>query len=1027
MSSPAPRRFASLSRVLAIVLCVFASFAAEAATDFETLIDGAFRTCWARCWSPRTSLLYGRKVAEVKKAATFTNGLYDWYKGTKEGYGAGMADCAISDGVALSGCVDRWAALAQEGVPADDPRMSETADWAAKLAQGLLNLASKHGYVGFVARGLCEEDGKSICSLSSIDQHTHWVHGLYRYAHSPMARPAILAEWRQRIAEVAARMERTVTSETEYNFGLCDGRPDPRGICRMWWPNETNSTGSCRLPSIYAAAYDATGDSRWKARYEELADKACADAACVTRNKREVRGWTGRTPTYVLLQMNASLEVMLGCEKDPVRRANLLEGLRQSAAEADYRAKTMWKDPKRKWYGMVPDAELALAQLMADNAPYDATELQIFTQAMTAGDPNDWWSLKTTHMFAAYWRARRRGLVPPGFTGAYPSPLAVEGTSRILFPSAAFELVTTGAADAYPGRHVNVRKGPVNLSACRELSILLSNRQDCVRTVRLSVKSAARQGRSPGGHVTLQPHGTGRIVCDLQPEPWCLDAPLAFVGMNGYPRAEEATGSNMFDIREVTSFHLYLPKGEPPDSFDVLDVRVGGAPRARTVYSAKTFLPFVDRYGQFAQGDWPGKVHDDADLAAARASEAAWLDAHAAGPSPDIDRWGGWTKGPRLKATGFFRTEKVNGRWWLVDPDGRLFWSNGIDCIDPGRPGHTATPVGFRESYFAWLPAQDDPVFGGFWGRQSWKAAHGFYAATNHLPFMTYSFVAANMVRKYGKDWRRQASELAHRRLRAWGLNTVANWSAAEVYSLGRTPYTLCLSTQGTPRRKGSKGWWGPLPDPENPAFASTLRTRARAAAKTMRNDPWCLGIFVDNELSWNSLPDLAHVADVYFATVAKVLREELPNHLYLGSRIAWGEPDVYRAAARHCDVVSVNVYEWRFERDLPEGSVDKPMINGEFHFGALDRGSFHSGLVVTRDQAERAANYRAYVESCLDHPRVVGTHWFQWRDQPLTGRPDGENYQIGFLTVTDAPYPELVEAARAVARTMYARRFEGQ
>ena len=194
-----------------------------------------------------------------------------------------------------------------------------------------------------------------------------------------------------------------------------------------------------------------------------------------------------------------------------------------------------------------------------------------------------------------------------------------------------------------------------------------------------------------------------------------------------------------------------------------------------------------------------------------------------------------------------------------------------------------------------------------------------------------------------------------------------------------------------------------------------------------MKDDPWCLGVFVDNELSWNDLPDLAHVADVYFATVAKVLKEELPNHLYLGSRIAWGEPDVYRAAARHCDVVSVNVYEWRFERDLPEGSADKPMINGEFHFGALDRGVFHSGLVVTHDQAERAANYRAYVESCLDHSRVVGTHWFQWRDQPLTGRPDGENYQIGFLTGTDAPYMELVEAARTVARTLYVRRWNGE
>ena len=98
-------------------------------------------------------------------------------------------------------------------------------------------------------------------------------------------------------------------------------------------------------------------------------------------------------------------------------------------------------------------------------------------------------------------------------------------------------------------------------------------------------------------------------------------------------------------------------------------------------------------------------------------------------------------------------------------------------------------------------------------------------------------------------------------------------------------------------------------------------------------------------------------------------------------------------------------------------------MIVGEFHFGALDRGLFHTGLAATRDQTERAVCYRAFVNACLDHPRYVGAHWFQWRDQPLTGRFDSENYQIGFVTVTDTPYPELVEAARDVARVMYRRR----
>ena len=132
----------------------------------------------------------------------------------------------------------------------------------------------------------------------------------------------------------------------------------------------------------------------------------------------------------------------------------------------------------------------------------------------------------------------------------------------------------------------------------------------------------------------------------------------------------------------------------------------------------------------------------------------------------------------------------------------------------------------------------------------------------------------------------------------------------------------------------------------------------------------------------------------------------------------------IYRAAARHCDVVSVNIYSRRPNRDLPAGAVDKPMINGEFHFGALDRGMFHTGLVATRSQQERAKCYRDYVNACLDHPRFVGTHWFQWQDQPLTGRSDGENYQIGFVTITDAPYPELVEAARDVAKGMYRRRW---
>ena len=55
-----------------------------------------------------------------------------------------------------------------------------------------------------------------------------------------------------------------------------------------------------------------------------------------------------------------------------------------------------------------------------------------------------------------------------------------------------------------------------------------------------------------------------------------------------------------------------------------------------------------------------------------------------------------------------------------------------------------------------------------------------------------------------------------------------------------------------------------------------------------------------------------------------------------------------------------------------------------------------------------------ADLRSALDNPDIVGCHWFQYVDEPLTGRLlDGENGNMGFVAVTDRPYGSLVSAAR--------------
>ena len=95
------------------------------------------------------------------------------------------------------------------------------------------------------------------------------------------------------------------------------------------------------------------------------------------------------------------------------------------------------------------------------------------------------------------------------------------------------------------------------------------------------------------------------------------------------------------------------------------------------------------------------------------------------------------------------------------------------------------------------------------------------------------------------------------------------------------------------------------------------------------------------------------------------------------------------------------------------------------FHFGASDSGLFHPGLLHAADQKDRARMYKEYMESVIDNPYFVGAHWFQYIDSPITGRAlDGENYNVGFVSVTDTPYQEMIEAAYELNSSLYGRRY---
>lgn len=541
-----------------------------------------------------------------------------------------------------------------------------------------------------------------------------------------------------------------------------------------------------------------------------------------------------------------------------------------------------------------------------------------------------------------------------------------------------------------------------------------------------------------------------------------------FFGMRGLP----FFGADGLYPEKIEKIVIFVFKPSRVHRYVVGPIQASGAPALSQL--PKEPFPFIDRFGQFMHKTWPGKIESPEEYPRRRQIEETDLKNH---PAPaGWDRFGGHKGGPRLNATGAFRLEKVGGKWVFVDPDGAVFFSHGVNCV-----GYQ-DPVGLwgRGTWFQNLPP-DKGATGAFYSDPPQWVSPGsaFYGKTDRV----FNFFQFNLSEKYGVKWEGDFVALTKRRLPSWGLNTTGNWSLPEMSRGATTPYTATTYSMGPAiAARGVR-----FPDPYDAGFRDKTKERLSREVGPVAEDPWCLGVFVDNErpwgdelglalavvstpanqaakialqkglaaryttienlngawgtahASWGAFLEATHLppagakqdltnfardlARNYFRTIKGVLKEIAPKRLYLGCRFATSNPLVVEAAGEFCDVVSFNVYSRspNFMNRAFADAGDRPIMIGEFHFGALDRGLFHGGLVPVKDQDERARAYEQYVGDCLRNPQIVGCHWFQYVDEPTVGRVlDGENYQVGFLDTADTPYPELVAASRKMGALIY-------
>ena len=436
-------------------------------------------------------------------------------------------------------------------------------------------------------------------------------------------------------------------------------------------------------------------------------------------------------------------------------------------------------------------------------------------------------------------------------------------------------------------------------------------------------------------------------------------------------------------------------------------------------------LPVIDEFGQWIYADWPRKIKSLEQLKQDWANEEKSFTPGAF----NYCKYSGY-QSTKVKATGFFRVEQIDGKWWFVDPDGHLYLSMAV----PGMSGGGAdTRTAGRETYYKALPPPEAAPSAG-------RGARGG----------TAGFRGWNLFRRYGAEWPAKAAGMELRRAEGWGLTSIVSFGAG---TQQRKPYLSYFNT--LPRGGASKiainlG----MPDVYSQEFAQFLDETAKAQLAPRRDDPWLIGYFIGNEPPWprresevvdmvlagpptamqrvikqflaqGDTPErrrqfVVSAFEKYLAMVAAALKKYDPNHLNLGIRFGGEPPDYISRTARVFDVYSLNTYEYEPTTQIKTAHElsGRPVIIGEFHFGVPANG-LGAGLVQVRDQKERGVAYRYYVEQAAALPAFLGAGYFIGADESVTGRMDGENYNIGFLDVTDRAYPDLVSAAKETLKRL--------
>lgn len=380
-----------------------------------------------------------------------------------------------------------------------------------------------------------------------------------------------------------------------------------------------------------------------------------------------------------------------------------------------------------------------------------------------------------------------------------------------------------------------------------------------------------------------------------------------------------------------------------------------------------------------------------------------------------------------------YKVAESGGRAWFTDGAGSRFRSLGVCCVNRGlgtmewddsNPGYSAARLFEHDA--AW--ARDTLARLGRWGfntvgawsdhallRGSLYQTPVLHLGASGIPWkdMWDPTVVADTYRiaREGiaphRDDPRVIGYFSDNEL-GWWFGAMFEWAWRAGPEHGTRERLIALLRESYP-----EGWSAIIRD-FDPEGASDLASLAKGGRLFLR--PGGNGAAYVRKV-------MRLLAARYYELCRDAIRQADPGALFLGDRyISSFYPEVALEAGKVVDVVSTNLNaNWSdggfapFYLDELHHQAKKPIIVTEFYMCAMENRSGNmndaSGFPTVASQRERVAGLRRQLAALSAKPYVVGAHWFQFYDEPMHGRGDGENYNMGLVDIGGVPYASLVRA----------------